>query len=40
MDCTAKDIGQRVRYWRERRHLGRKEFADMVGRSKIGRAHV
>lgn len=33
MDCTAKDIGQRVRYWRERRHLGRKQFADMVGRS-------
>lgn len=33
MDCTAKEIGQRVRYWRERRNLTRKQFADMVGRS-------
>lgn len=33
MDGTAGDIGGRVRYWRERRNLGRKQFADMVGRS-------
>ncbi|MEV0675495.1 helix-turn-helix transcriptional regulator [Actinosynnema sp. NPDC050436] len=26
-------IGKRVRYWRLRRNLGRKQFADMVGRS-------
>ncbi len=26
-------IGARVRYWRERRKLPRKQFADMVGRS-------
>lgn len=26
-------VGSRVRYWRLRRNLGRKQFADMVGRS-------
>jgi len=29
----ARAIGRRVRYWRQRRNLGRKQFADMVGRS-------
>lgn len=33
MDQVGKDIGSRVRYWRTRRNLGRKQFADMVGRS-------
>ncbi|WP_020670015.1 helix-turn-helix domain-containing protein [Amycolatopsis nigrescens] len=33
MDDQAKAIGDRVRYWRRRRNLGRKHFADMVGRS-------
>ncbi|CCH31647.1 helix-turn-helix transcriptional regulator [Actinosynnema sp. NPDC047251] len=27
------EIGKRVRYWRLRRNLGRKQFADMIGRS-------
>ncbi|WP_018685290.1 helix-turn-helix domain-containing protein [Actinokineospora enzanensis] len=29
----ARHIGAQVRYWRERRKLSRKQFADMVGRS-------
>lgn len=33
MDDQARAIGRRVRYWRQRRNLGRKHFADMVGRS-------
>jgi transcriptional regulator with XRE-family HTH domain len=31
-DAVGK-IGKRVRYWRLRRNLGRKQFADMIGRS-------
>ncbi|GGP53316.1 helix-turn-helix domain-containing protein [Saccharothrix coeruleofusca] len=30
---ASGEIGQRVRYWRLRRNLGRKQFADMIGRS-------
>ncbi|MEV6238677.1 helix-turn-helix transcriptional regulator [Lentzea sp. NPDC051838] len=33
MEPTDEHIGARVRYWRERRKLPRKQFADMVGRS-------
>jgi len=33
MDEQARAIGARVRYWRERRKLDRRCFADMVGRS-------
>jgi transcriptional regulator with XRE-family HTH domain len=33
MDDQARAIGRRVRYWRLRRNLDRKPFADMVGRS-------
>lgn len=33
MEDNAIAVGQRVRYWRLRRRLGRKHFADMVGRS-------
>ncbi|WP_436501651.1 helix-turn-helix domain-containing protein [Actinokineospora sp. HUAS TT18] len=33
MDGSAEPIGHRVRYWRGRRNLSRKQFADMVGRS-------
>jgi transcriptional regulator with XRE-family HTH domain len=33
MDNMADGIGGRVRYWRNRRNLSRKQFADMVGRS-------
>ncbi|HEU0086746.1 MAG TPA: helix-turn-helix transcriptional regulator [Pseudonocardiaceae bacterium] len=33
MDGQARAIGQRVRYWRIRRNLNRRQFADMVGRS-------
>lgn len=33
MDEQAREIGRRVRYWRERRHLDRQTFADRVGRS-------
>ncbi|MFJ8966491.1 helix-turn-helix domain-containing protein [Lentzea sp. NPDC102401] len=33
MDQAEEHIGERVRYWRERRKLPRKQFADMVGRS-------
>lgn len=33
MSEQARAIGRRVRYWRERRNLDRKRFADMVGRS-------
>ncbi len=33
MSEQAGAIGRRVRYWRERRNLERKQFADMVGRS-------
>jgi transcriptional regulator with XRE-family HTH domain len=33
MDGTSRQIGTRVRYWRERRNLTRQRFADMVGRS-------
>jgi transcriptional regulator with XRE-family HTH domain len=33
MDEQARAIGQRVRYWRERRNLGRRVLADQVGRS-------
>ena len=29
----SSTVGARVRYWRRRRHLGRQQFADMVGRS-------
>src|SRR5262249_19641658 len=33
MDDQTRAIGQRVRYWRQRRNLSRQRFADMVGRS-------
>ncbi|GLZ42735.1 helix-turn-helix transcriptional regulator [Actinokineospora sp. NBRC 105648] len=33
MGGTDPRIGERVRYWRRRRNLDRKQFADMVGRS-------
>ncbi|WP_053734891.1 helix-turn-helix domain-containing protein [Nocardia sp. NRRL S-836] len=33
MEQPEERIGARVRYWRERRNLKRKPFADMVGRS-------
>lgn len=33
MADAANEIGKRVRYWRLRRNLGRRQFADMVGRS-------
>ncbi|MFJ6674249.1 helix-turn-helix domain-containing protein [Actinosynnema sp. NPDC091369] len=33
MSETPDMIGKRVRYWRLRRNLGRKQFADMIGRS-------
>jgi len=33
MDDDAKQVGRRVRCWRLRRNLDRKQFADMVGRS-------
>ncbi len=33
MEQADERIGARVRYWRERRKLGRRQFADMVGRS-------
>jgi transcriptional regulator with XRE-family HTH domain len=33
MDEQAREIGRRVRYWRLRRKLDRKQFADMVGRT-------
>lgn len=33
MDVTSRQVGTRVRYWRERRNLTRRRFADMVGRS-------
>ncbi|ONI86701.1 transcriptional regulator [Saccharothrix sp. ALI-22-I] len=33
MPDTPDEIGKRVRYWRLRRNLGRKQFADMIGRS-------
>lgn len=33
MDEQARAIGQRVRYWRQRRGIERQRFADMVGRS-------
>ncbi|MGM1063669.1 helix-turn-helix domain-containing protein [Saccharothrix sp. Mg75] len=33
MPDSAGGVGRRVRYWRLRRNLGRKQFADMVGRS-------
>jgi hypothetical protein len=33
MDEQAQAIGGRVRYWRQRRQLDRKRFADMVDRS-------
>ncbi|HUQ55276.1 helix-turn-helix transcriptional regulator [Lentzea sp.] len=33
MEQADERIGARVRYWRERRKLGRQQFADMVGRS-------
>lgn len=33
MDEQAHAIGRRVRYWRQRRNLDRKHFADLVGRS-------
>ncbi|MDX8035226.1 helix-turn-helix transcriptional regulator [Lentzea sp. BCCO 10_0856] len=33
MEESAERIGARVRYWRERRKLPRRQFADMVGRS-------
>ncbi|MFT7837969.1 helix-turn-helix transcriptional regulator [Saccharothrix sp. BKS2] len=33
MSDNAGEIGERVRYWRLRRNLGRKQFADMIGRS-------
>lgn len=33
MEQAEEPIGARVRYWRERRKLDRKQFADMVGRS-------
>ena len=34
MDEQARAVGQRVRYWRQRRDIDRQRFADMVGRSK------
>lgn len=33
MDSEPREIGRRVRYWRERRKLPRQQFAAMVGRS-------
>jgi transcriptional regulator with XRE-family HTH domain len=33
MDDQAREIGRRVRYWRQRRNVDRQRFADMVGRS-------
>lgn len=33
MDEQARAVGQRVRYWRQRRDIDRQRFADMVGRS-------
>jgi transcriptional regulator with XRE-family HTH domain len=33
MADPAHEIGKRVRYWRLRRNIGRKQFADMIGRS-------
>lgn len=33
MDEQARAVGQRVRYWRQRRGIDRQRFADMVGRS-------
>lgn len=33
MDDPTRAIGQRVRYWRKRRNLDRRQFADMVERS-------
>lgn len=33
MNDQAQALGRRVRYWRHRRNLDRKRFADMVGRS-------
>lgn len=33
MDDHPRATGRRVRYWRERRNLDRKRFADLVGRS-------
>jgi transcriptional regulator with XRE-family HTH domain len=33
LDQHVRDIGRRVRYWRQRRNLDRKTFADRVGRS-------
>ena len=33
MEDRASAVGQRVRYWRQRRNLDRKQLADMVGRS-------
>lgn len=33
MEQADERIGARVRYWRERRKLGRQQFSDMVGRS-------
>lgn len=33
MDDRAAAVGHRVRFWRVRRNLSRKQFADMVGRS-------
>ncbi|MGW5052219.1 helix-turn-helix domain-containing protein [Actinokineospora sp. NPDC004072] len=33
MDTDGQQLGSRVRYWRLRRNLSRKQFADMVGRS-------
>jgi len=33
LDDQVRAIGRRVQYWRQRRNLDRKRFADMVGRS-------
>ncbi|GAA1601416.1 helix-turn-helix transcriptional regulator [Kribbella hippodromi] len=33
MDDQARDVGRRVRYWRQRRDIDRQRFADMVERS-------
>jgi transcriptional regulator with XRE-family HTH domain len=33
MDEQARAVGQRVRYWRQRRDIDRQRFADLVGRS-------
>ena len=33
MEDRASAVGRRVRYWRQRRNLDRKQLADMVGRS-------